>query len=98
MLINEIITDSVEVKRANLESPMLSKKSLEQQIGSYNSSFWKNYNIVKENPLDRKLVKLIEQDVKIEKQFMTQKADPTLKSKKPGIKKKQGKEDPDDEL
>lgn len=69
LLINDVITEDVEKMRKSLGTE-LSGKSLERQVGTYNESFWKHYNMVLENPLDEKILSLFEEHEKLEAQYM----------------------------
>ena len=42
---------------------------LQHQDLNYNKKFWDNYNIIKESPLDRKIIEDLEREVPLEKQF-----------------------------
>lgn len=42
---------------------------IEQQASTYDPEFWKNYNIIKLNPRDEKLIKGLEEQMEIEDQF-----------------------------
>ncbi|HEX5169073.1 MAG TPA: carboxypeptidase-like regulatory domain-containing protein [Cyclobacteriaceae bacterium] len=52
LLVNNIITTDVEVKRKALPGKKSKDISLALQSGTYNETFWKTYNVIKENPLD----------------------------------------------
>jgi hypothetical protein len=42
---------------------------LQYQDMPYNKSFWENYNVIKESPLDRKIIDDLERQGPLEKQF-----------------------------
>lgn len=42
---------------------------LQYQDQQYNQKFWDNYNVIKESPLDRKIVEDLEKEAPLEKQF-----------------------------
>ncbi len=42
---------------------------LQFQDQSYNKKFWDNYNVIKESPLDRKIIEDLEKELPLEKQF-----------------------------
>jgi hypothetical protein len=42
---------------------------LQHQDFAYNKKFWDNYNIIKESPLDRKIIEDLEKEGSLEKQF-----------------------------
>lgn len=66
LVINNIITENVQPLLNIME-----ESNLESQAGeyTYNPQFWKNYNIIKETPLDEKLIKDLEKDVSLQEQF-----------------------------
>ncbi len=61
-LVNKITTLDVEDRRKSL-APLKAARgaSLATQTKVYNEAFWKNYNLILENPLDKKLIKVFEQ-------------------------------------
>lgn len=42
---------------------------LQYQDFKYNKEFWENYNVIKESPLDRKVINDLEKELPLEKQF-----------------------------
>ena len=83
LLVNDIVTENVKLRKDELKYPM-SRASLETQVRPYNEAFWKNFNTVKERPLDMRLLKLLENSESIENQFVTQRADSiAIKKQKP---------------
>ena len=66
LVINNTITENVQPLLNIME-----ESNLELQAGeyTYNPEFWKNYNIIKETPLDKKLIKDLEKDVSLQEQF-----------------------------
>ncbi|MFZ1806548.1 MAG: carboxypeptidase-like regulatory domain-containing protein [Cyclobacteriaceae bacterium] len=42
---------------------------LQYQDYRYNKEFWDNYNVIKESPLDRKIISDLEKEISLEKQF-----------------------------
>jgi hypothetical protein len=42
---------------------------LQYQDQPYNKNFWDNYNVIKATPLDKKIIKDLEKEVPLEKQF-----------------------------
>ncbi|MDH5381631.1 MAG: carboxypeptidase-like regulatory domain-containing protein [Cyclobacteriaceae bacterium] len=42
---------------------------LQYQYRNYNKGFWDNYNVIKETPLNKKIVEDLEKDLSLEKQF-----------------------------
>jgi hypothetical protein len=42
---------------------------LQYQDLPYNKGFWDNYNVIKESPLDRQIIKDLEREMPLEKQF-----------------------------
>ncbi len=45
---------------------------LQYQDLPYNKKFWDNYNVIKESPLDKKIIEDLEREVSLEKQFKNQ--------------------------
>ncbi|MFT5916252.1 MAG: hypothetical protein ACJAWV_000349 [Flammeovirgaceae bacterium] len=70
LLVNQIQTEDVRKPGGN--ETMNKHKGLETQIGPYSQSFWRNYNIIKDTPLDEKLVKDLERGVSLSEQFKQQ--------------------------
>jgi len=66
LLINNIHSKSPE--RISLAKKMKSY-GLQYQDQPYNKKFWDNYNVIKETPLDQKIVEDLEKEVPLEKQF-----------------------------
>jgi hypothetical protein len=66
LLVNNIVTSEVHEKRKQLTGSKSKDISLALQGKGYNEQFWKNYNVVKENPLDKTLVQYFEQNQKKE--------------------------------
>jgi hypothetical protein len=58
--VNNIVIDEVEGKRKALASQKSKEVSLALQAKSYNESFWKSYNVILDNPLDKEIVKFFE--------------------------------------
>ncbi len=48
---------------------MSTDKILELQTKPYNAVFWQNYNVIKESPLDKKIINDLEEGDSLEKQF-----------------------------
>jgi hypothetical protein len=67
LLINNTIITDVEAKRKSLFAKRANESSLALQAEEYNEVFWKNYNVIKENPLDREVIKYFEQNGKLKK-------------------------------
>jgi len=66
LLINNIHSKSPE--RISLSKKMRSY-GLQYQDLPYNKKFWDNYNVIKETPLDKKIVEDLEKELPLEKQF-----------------------------
>jgi hypothetical protein len=66
LLINEIETETSE--RIGTTEKMRSY-GLQYQDLPYNKEFWANYNVIKESPLDRKIIEDLEKFGPLEKQF-----------------------------
>ncbi len=67
----ELLLNKIEVKDFKLPSSKEKMEiySLEWQTGKYNSAFWKNYNMIKETPLNKKIASDLEKELPLEKQF-----------------------------
>jgi hypothetical protein len=52
-----------------LESRMNVDKVLELQTKTYNENFWKTYNIIQESPLNKRIIKDLEEAEVLEDQF-----------------------------
>lgn len=66
LLINTVETDSVE--RIGTTEKMKSY-GLQYQDLPYNKKFWERYNVIKESPLDKKIIEDLEKFGPLEKQF-----------------------------
>jgi hypothetical protein len=66
LLINEIRPNSQE--RVPISKKMKGY-GLQFQDQTYNQKFWENYNVIKETPLDKKIVSDLEKELPLEKQF-----------------------------
>ncbi len=69
LLINNIIVDNVKQEKEQLGKKTKANTSLELQAGVYNEAFWKNYNIIKKNPLDKEIKSYFEKEQALEVQF-----------------------------
>lgn len=61
LLINNVIITNVEERRKSLSGQKSKEVSLGLQSKAYNEAFWKNYNVVQDNPLDREIIQYFEQ-------------------------------------
>jgi hypothetical protein len=61
LLVNNIIIANVEEQRRSLAAKKSKEVSFALQVKSYNAEFWKNYNVIKESPLDKEIVQYFEQ-------------------------------------
>lgn len=64
VLVNNVITTNVDEKRKSLISKKSKDVSLALQAKGYNAAFWENYNVIKENPLDKEIIQYFDQKVK----------------------------------
>jgi hypothetical protein len=62
-LVNNVITTNVDEKRKSLISKKSKDVSLALQAKGYNAAFWENYNVIKENPLDKEIIQYFDQKV-----------------------------------
>ena len=67
ILVNNIHTQGVQ--KPDKKDLMHEDHALELQSKPYNKAFWKHYNIIKQNPLEQKLIRDLEQKISMEKQF-----------------------------
>lgn len=66
LLINEVMPNTTErISAAKKMKPY----GLQYQDLPYNKDFWDNYNLIKESPLDRKIIEDLEKEGPLEKQF-----------------------------
>lgn len=70
LLINDVKTENVEYPA---ERDLIERGSLSDVSYTYNPDFWKNYNMIKLNPLDEKLIGDLERKVSLEQQFRASK-------------------------
>jgi hypothetical protein len=68
LLVSEIVTDNVEALHRNY-AKTLRKKSPILETGKYNEAFWKSYNMVSENPMDKKILEAFEKSESLERQY-----------------------------
>lgn len=66
LLINHVIPNTDE-EISSVEK--MSTYGLQYQHGSYNKKFWSKYNVIKDTPLDQKIVQDLEKDGPLDKQF-----------------------------
>jgi hypothetical protein len=66
LLINHVIPNTDE-KISSVEK--MSNYGLQYQHGTYNKRFWKKYNVIKDTPLDQKIVQDLEKEGPLDKQF-----------------------------
>lgn len=66
LLINHVIPNTDE-KINSVEK--MSNYGLQYQYGSYNKKFWSKYNVIKDTPLDQKIVQDLEKVGPLDKQF-----------------------------
>lgn len=66
LLINEVFPNT---ERRIPTTEKMANYGLQYQDLPYNKSFWDNYNVIKESPLDKKIVEDLEKQGPLEKQF-----------------------------
>jgi hypothetical protein len=64
LLINNVITTDLVSRRKSLSAQKAREVSLALQTKEYNEAFWKTYNMIQENPLERKIIQYFEQKTK----------------------------------
>lgn len=70
LLINRVITDKKEFDRIKHRDLVKKETPLWDMKYVYDPSFWKNYNILTDKPLDPTVIKDLEQDVNLDNQFI----------------------------
>lgn len=66
LLINYVMPNTNETIRS---VEKMNNYGLQYQHGSYNKDFWNKYNVIKDTPLDQKIVQDLERDGPLDKQF-----------------------------
>ncbi|MEZ4973224.1 MAG: carboxypeptidase-like regulatory domain-containing protein [Cyclobacteriaceae bacterium] len=66
LLINKVYPETEEYIGT---TEKMKNYGLQYQDLPYNRTFWENYNVIKETPLDRKIISDLEREVPLEKQF-----------------------------
>jgi hypothetical protein len=66
LLINHVVPNTDE-KISSVEK--MSNYGLQYQHGSYNKKFWNKYNVIKDTPLDQKILQDLEKDGPLDAQF-----------------------------
>lgn len=66
LLINDIVPNTI---RRVATTEKMRNYGLQYQDRPYNKEFWDNYNVIKESPLDRKILQDLERHGPLEKQF-----------------------------
>lgn len=66
LLINKVYPETQEYIGT---TEKMKNYGLQYQDLPYNRTFWENYNVIKETPLDRKIINDLEREVPLEKQF-----------------------------
>lgn len=82
LVVNDIY-ESAKVKTEGLKK--VENHALEMQVTPYNESFWKQYNGIKQTPLESKIMKDLVREGELNEQFMRS-------AKEKDVKKKGGKE------
>lgn len=67
LVVNEVIVENI--KKPNKDNLMDSDLVLEFQTRPYNEEFWKSYNIIKETPLNREILRDLEENEDLDAQF-----------------------------
>ena len=69
LLINNVYPDTDEYIGT---TEKMKNYGLQYQDMPYNKKFWDNYNVIKESPLDKKIIEDLEREVSLDKQFKNQ--------------------------
>jgi len=85
LLVNNIITKNVQ--KPARENKMSATKILELQAKPYNRDFWQSYNVIRESPLDNRIIKDLEEGGSLEKQFSKNGSQKTEEKVTKGAKK-----------
>ncbi len=67
LLVNKITLENI--KKPDRKNRMSSQKIVELQAKPYNEPFWKTYNVIRDSPLNSKIIKDLEEVGKLEDQF-----------------------------
>ncbi|MFM9839840.1 MAG: carboxypeptidase-like regulatory domain-containing protein [Cyclobacteriaceae bacterium] len=67
LLVNNVISQNI--RKPALENRMNADKVLELQTKPYNENFWKTYNIIQESPLNKRIIKDLDEAEVLEEQF-----------------------------
>ena len=66
LLINKVYPETEEYVGT---TEKMKNYGLQYQDLPYNKTFWDNYNVIKESPLDRKIIEDLEKEISLDKQF-----------------------------
>lgn len=69
LLINNVILTDVAAKQKSLSSQKSKEVSLALQTKGYHEAFWKSYNVIQENPLDKEIIAFFEEKQKLGNPF-----------------------------
>lgn len=68
LLINKV-SANVDEKKVDMSGAKMKNYGLQYQDQPYNKEFWDNYNVIKDTPLDQKILKDLEKIAPLEAQF-----------------------------
>ncbi len=69
LLVTRVITDKKEIDKIRYREKLARDENTYKTNYLYNSEFWKNYNILKENPVEGKFIQEMEWEKSLEVQF-----------------------------
>ncbi len=69
IVFNEVITDDRRIHRIKRRNEFSKNKALWDVDFDYNPDFWRNYNLILDNPLDENEIKDLEKNMPLENQF-----------------------------
>ena len=69
LLVTNIITERKKFDKIKYREKLARDENSYKKIYPYNSAFWKNYNILKENPVEEKLINSLEWEKPLDQQF-----------------------------
>ena len=87
MVINKVYAEDLPDPDKNIR--METNALLEWQNRPYNEAFWKNYNILKESPLNAEILRDLEEKQKLEDQFVQSGNEPSADPRKKKKRRKQ---------
>lgn len=71
-IINELVIADIRTGKDDLvrDLPQMKNYALERQVTQYNESFWKNYNVIRQTPVEAQLMKDLTSERSLREQFI----------------------------